>query len=83
MIDAFGQKQPGQNFPDNFKHIGFDLTKRRITTRTDSMIVALDEHAYDEDEKSVISLNNLTAAERKSADISSAAVVAALRVSNT
>ena len=47
------------------------------------MIVALDEHAYDEDEKSVISLNKSTAAERKSADISSPAVAAAIRVGNT
>ena len=45
------------------------------------MIVALDEHAYDEDEKSVISLNNPTAAEAESADISAAA--AAIRVGNT
>ena len=56
-------KQPGQNFPDNFEHIGFDLRKRSISTRTGPMIVVLDEDAYDEDEKSVISLNNPTAAE--------------------
>ena len=60
MIDAFGQKQPGQNFPDNFEHIGFDSTKRSMSTRTGSMIAALDEYAFDEDEKSVISSNNST-----------------------
>jgi hypothetical protein len=47
------------------------------------MIVALDEDANDEDDKSVISLNNPTAAEAESADISAAAVAAAIRVGNT
>ena len=47
------------------------------------MIVALDEHSYDEDEKSVISLNDPTRAEAESADISAAAVAAAIRVDNT
>ena len=47
MIGAFGQKQPGQNFPDNFEHIYLDLRKRSISMRTGSMIVALNEDAYD------------------------------------